>query len=264
MIFSKSPVIFAALSFFAVLVFSAEAQTPRLRQNGPLVPGAHALLPGQIRISVNYNSHQLFLTPELVRTGSGLIPWVPGPFSIGIRQNLLPVETPNVLEGIEYTTEVYVNGNNAPAVSADIGSAFRMDGLFPWFQALRVSIAGISSMETNAWLARTSANFGTNRFLISFAGEIGILLALPENLFFAGTGLSVNYLIIRELLIIHTEFRGSSIDRFSAGGSLSFLAGSFAFTGGGYFVKTPSGHRINPAVSITYSHRQVRSPRSSD
>lgn len=244
------PRIFAVLGLFLSLSFPASAQTEYRLSGGSLTPQAAALSPGSMSVSLNYDTHQLFLSPELVKTGTGLIPFIPGPFSVRIRQNILPIATTNYLEGIEYTTEVYVNGNNAPAVAGDVGCVIKTEGLVSWFPSLRISGGGVSSMETNAWRVRVSMDLGADRFLITLSGEAGVLLHLPENLLFTGLAASGSVALIRDTLLVTGEVSGSGLTRFSAGCSLSAYVRRVSFSAGVYYRRTPSSQQILPTFSI--------------
>jgi len=218
-----------------------------------IAPQNRSLQPGEYSLTVDYNSHQLFLTPSLPPTGTGLIPFVPHPFSIRIRQNLLTQKPPNILSGLEYKTEVYLNGNNAPTVSAELDSIFRLSAFSPLTTAIRFGAGGISSMETNAWRTRLGSRINWRRFTFTITGEIGILLDLPTNRIFSGCAAALTAEIVPEHFSATAEIRGSSLERYETGGNISFFIQQLEIAAGMYYRVTQSSTRTNLVFSIGYN-----------
>ena len=147
-----------------------------------------------------------------------------------------------------------VNDNNAPAVSSELEGVVALTEFSPLLHFARLGVAGVSSMETNAWRLRGGLSFGTGRVTVHMVGEAGILLDLPQNELFATGAASVNAVLVPGRVASFLEVRGASLQRYETGGGVKLSIRSWEFLTGAYYRQTPSAAAFAPLVSCTWKH----------
>jgi hypothetical protein len=183
---------------------------------------------GGFELQTEINRQELLLLAELPRSGSGLLPFIPFPFSVTLRDNLLPASAPT-LPGFEFITRVHFNSDNAPAAGGELRLLWGPEsGRF--MAATGVQI--ITGLETNIYAARVEGSYRGGRLFFSLGTEGGLRLDIPENeLFYALSAVS-GAVLIPDLISVRLGYRGNAADRnaFEALLRCSFL--SFWLEGG--------------------------------
>jgi hypothetical protein len=196
---------------------------------GLIVPAGIPGKPNSFHIGVQLNSQRLFLHPEAMISEAPLYPYVPFPLSVVIEQNLMPRQTNSSIQGVVFGMELHANGNNAPTIASDISIAWKIPR-----GGIRLGVAGISSMETNAWRCRLIWASLFDRFQIVIAGETGLMLDLPHNIFHFALAGSIEYSLIQDTLNILFEGRGSDFQRNEFGLSVLLRLGDLSLRFGTY------------------------------